>query len=136
MLFLWRIHPHVYRATRGLVGRRIGLGMPVLVLETIGRKSGARRTNAVCYLPDGDRYVMIASNQGHGANPGWLYNLRANPEATIQVGSRKRRVRARESRGAERERLWRKAVDTYPGFELYRTRAAGRHIPVVVLEAV
>ena len=131
---LWRMHPHVYRATRGLIGRRIGLGMPVLVLDTIGRKTGARRTSAVAYLPDGERYVMIASNQGHTAHPAWLHNLRANPDATIQVGRRKLNVRAREAEGEERDRLWQKMTEVYPGFDLYDERAAGRRIPVVVLE--
>lgn len=134
VLFMWRIHPYVYRATRGLVGRRVGLGMPVLLLDTTGRRSGAARTNAIGYVPDGDRYVLIASNQGHAKHPAWVHNLRANPEATVQVGARKRRVRAREAEGDERERLWRRAVDVYPGFELYKKRAGGRHIPVVVLE--
>lgn len=134
VLFFWRIHPYVYRATRGVIGRRIGLGMPVLLLDTVGRKTGARRTSAIGYVPDGDRYVLIGSNQGHVKNPAWVYNLRANPEATVQVGARKRRVRAREADGDERERLWRRAVDVYPGFELYKERAGSRHIPVVVLE--
>ncbi|HEX2032214.1 MAG TPA: nitroreductase family deazaflavin-dependent oxidoreductase [Actinomycetota bacterium] len=134
MRFFWRIHPRIYRATRGLIGTRAGFGMPILLLDTVGRKSGEPRTNAVCYLRDGDRYFMIASNAGHGAHPAWLHNLRASPEATIQVGRRRRPVRAREAQGEERERLWRKAVVVYPSYELYQRRAPQRRIPVVVLE--
>ena len=132
-LWFWKVHPRIYRATGGLIGRRMGFGMPVLLLDTVGRKSGARRTSAVCYMADGPRFVLIASNAGHTAHPAWLLNLRARPQARIQAGRRKLQVRARESEGGERDRLWNLMAEIYPGYDLYREKT-DRHIPVVVLE--
>jgi deazaflavin-dependent oxidoreductase (nitroreductase family) len=133
MRFVWRVHPGVYRATRGVIGGRMGFGLPVLLLETTGRRTGRVRTSSACYLRDGERIVIIASRAGNPKDPAWLLNLRADPQATIQIRGRRIPVTAREARGQERERLWRAMSARYPGYERYRRRTY-RTIPVVVLE--
>jgi deazaflavin-dependent oxidoreductase (nitroreductase family) len=84
-----RFHQAVYEGTRGLVGHRILLGMPALMLRTTGRKSGLTRTNALVYGKDGDRLMVVASNGGHRKPPAWLLNLEANPDVEVQVGVRR-----------------------------------------------
>lgn len=133
MRFVWRIHPSVYRATRGVIGGRMGFGLPVLLLETMGRRTGRPRTTSACYLRDGRRFVVIGSRAGNPRNPAWVLNLRASPRATVQIGRRRIPVRAREADGGERERLWHAMSAKYPGYERYRQRTS-RKIPVVVLE--
>lgn len=128
----WRIHPRLYRWTGGRLGGRV-MGMPVLLLTTTGRKSGQPRTRALMYLPDGDRYVVIASYLGEPRHPAWWLNLQAHPDAEIQVGSRRIPVRAREADGEERGRLWSAVVETQGDYAEYQRRTE-RRIPVVVLE--
>lgn len=132
MEWIWKIHPWIYRLTGGRVGGR-AMGMPVLLLHTVGRKSGQRRVNALMYLPDGDRCVVVASNAGEPLHPAWWLNLRANPRTTIQVGRDTIDVTAREATGEEREQLWKRIVAAESGYETYRQRTE-RQIPVVVLE--
>ncbi len=130
-----RLHPHVYRATGGrwLVGRNFGV-LNVIVTMT-GRTSGMRREVPLFAFVDGSRLVVIGSNAGDDREPAWVGNLRANPDASVQLGREVRRVRARETEGDERARLWALAAHGYPGYELYR-QMTDREIPVVVLEPV
>ena len=87
-------------------------------------------------VPDGANLVVMASNWGQRHHPAWYYNLRAHPEATVTVGGTSRQVRAHEASGQERERLWRRGLEVYPGYAAYERRAANRHIPVMVLASV
>ncbi|HKH10002.1 MAG TPA: nitroreductase/quinone reductase family protein, partial [Rubrobacter sp.] len=87
------------------------------------------------YLRDGDRYVTVASNGGAPKPPLWWLNLQANPEATVETGGRKTRVRASEARGEEKRRLWKRLVGMYPSYEGYQKRT-DREIPVILLEPV
>ena len=127
-------HTVVYRATRGMIGHRIpGLGTHLL-LDHVGAKSGQKRTSPLLYAQDGDDLVLIASKGGHPKHPAWYHNLRANPDTEVQIGSERRKVHARVAEdGEERERLWKRAVAQYGGYEGYQKRT-GRKIPVVVLE--
>ncbi len=127
-----KLNVPVYRATRGRLFGRIGRA-PVLLLTTIGRRSGQERTAPVLYLADGDRLVVIGSNAGNERAPAWMLNLRANPDAGVQVRGRRRKMRARFAQGEERDQLWRRMNDQYGGFDDYRARTA-REIEVVVLE--
>jgi deazaflavin-dependent oxidoreductase (nitroreductase family) len=127
----WRVHPHLYRWSGGRIGGRLQ-GLPVLLLTTTGRKSGTARTSALSYLPSGDAYVVVASFLGEPRHPAWLLNLRAMPDAEVQVGSRRVRVRAREAEGTERERLWSEVVAKNPDYAEYQSRTE-RRIPIVVL---
>lgn len=129
-----RLHTSLYRATDGKVGGRM-VGSPVLLLVTTGRKTGRERTTPLLYLEDGGRYVIVASNGGAATAPAWWLNLQANPEATVEVGGRKTRVRAREAEGEERARLWKMLVRMYGPYEGYK-RKTDREIPVILLEPV
>jgi deazaflavin-dependent oxidoreductase (nitroreductase family) len=128
----WRVHPKLYRWTGGRIGGSIG-PMPVLLLTTTGRKTGAARTTALTYLPHGDDFVVIASVLGEPRHPAWWLNLEARPDATVEVGRERHAVRARQAEGAERDGLWKAVVAKVPDYEEYRRRTS-RRIPVVVLE--
>ena len=127
-----RLHTALLRATDGRVGGRM-LGSPVLLLVSTGRKTGLGRTTPLLYLPDGDRYVIVASNGGAPKHPVWWLNLQADPEAAVEIGGRRTRVRAREAGGEERARLWKSLVEMYPPYAGYQKKT-DRRIPVVVLE--
>jgi len=107
-------------------------GQPILLLMTIGARSGQPRTTPLLDLPDDDRVIVIASNAGREPHPGWYYNLRANPEARVFLRGHVRTYCAYEARDEERAALWRRAVDFFAGFALYEQRIA-RQIPVMVL---
>jgi deazaflavin-dependent oxidoreductase (nitroreductase family) len=129
---LWRLHRWVYRLSDGRLGARL-LGLPMLLLTTTGRRSGQPHTTALTYLTEGALFAVVASNGGAPQHPAWFLNLRASPEAQIQVGSMAHRVHARQATGAERERLWNRMVQLYAGYRGYQARTT-RQIPVVVLE--
>jgi F420H(2)-dependent quinone reductase len=126
------VHGRSYRLTSGKVGGRVA-GMPVLLLTTTGRKSGQLRTQPLAYTRAGEGYAVIASKGGAPQHPLWYLNLRANPLAEITVGRDTHKVRARDAEGEERERLWRRLADLYPGYDRYALKTS-RQIPVVVLE--
>jgi deazaflavin-dependent oxidoreductase (nitroreductase family) len=105
----------------------------MLLLDHYGAKSGKKRTSPLVYLEDGEDLVIVASKGGSPRHPAWFHNLRANPDTTVQVGSERLHVHAREASPGERPRLWRKALEVYRGYEGYQRRT-GRKIPVVVLE--
>jgi F420H(2)-dependent quinone reductase len=130
------LHTLAYRATRGVVGHRIPGAFSMLLLDHVGAKSGDHRTSPLLYVPDGDDLVIVASKGGHPKNPGWYYNLRANPLTTVQVGSEKREVCARVAGAEERKRLWPKCVEEYGPYADYQRRAdkVDREIPLVILE--
>jgi deazaflavin-dependent oxidoreductase (nitroreductase family) len=127
-----KLNVPMYRVSRGRVGGRIGAA-PVLLLTTTGRRSGQSRTTPVVYLADGGRYVVIGSNAGNDKVPAWALNLKAKPEAEIEVGPRRIAVRARVAEGEERAELWRRSSQQYAGFDDYEART-GRDIAVFVLE--
>jgi deazaflavin-dependent oxidoreductase (nitroreductase family) len=132
MEVFWKIHPWLYRVSGGRILGRVGK-TPILLLNTRGRKSGEPRTNALMYLADGNRFVVAASFAGEPKHPAWWLNLKREPTATVQVGAKVVRVRAREAEGAERQRLWSGIVAQDAGFAEYERRTT-RRIPVVVLE--
>lgn len=128
----WKIHPRLYRWTGGRLGGSV-IGLPVLLLETRGRKTGALRTTALTYFPHASGFVVVASYLGEPRDPAWWHNLKARPDATVQVGAERHRVRAREADGAERAELWRAITTKAPDYAEYQSRTS-RRIPVVVLE--
>jgi F420H(2)-dependent quinone reductase len=124
-------HAALYRRTRGKRGGTM-MKVPILLLTTRGRKTGKTRTTPLMYSRDGDNLVLIASVGGSPQNPGWYHNLQGQ-EAEVQIGGERRRVRARDAEGEERERLWAQMVGLYPSYADYQ-RKTSRRIPVVVLE--
>jgi deazaflavin-dependent oxidoreductase (nitroreductase family) len=122
-----------FRANDGKVGGYF-VGANMLLLHTIGAKSGQSRTNPVVYVPDGDRLVVIASKGGDDSNPDWYYNLLANPAVTVELGSEKFQARATAvTEEPERSRLYAKMVEHRSGFAEYEQKTT-RKIPAVVLE--
>jgi deazaflavin-dependent oxidoreductase (nitroreductase family) len=107
-------------------------GRTLLLLHTIGRKSGKEHINPVAYVTDGDQLVIIASKGGAPTNPDWYYNLLAHPLVTVEVGTDKFQVRASVTGEPERTRLYNKMVEMMPGFAEYQ-RKTTRIIPVFVL---
>jgi deazaflavin-dependent oxidoreductase (nitroreductase family) len=113
-----RLNVPLYRLSGGRLGSKVGDG-PVLLLTTTGRKSGEPRTAPVLYLAHGDAMVLIDTNGGNEKLPGWSYNLKAKPEAEVEIGRRKTPVTARIAEGTEREELWRACNEQYGGFDEY-----------------
>jgi F420H(2)-dependent quinone reductase len=111
----------------------VATGLPVIMLTTIGAKSGQPRTVPLVGLRDGDKVVVIASNFGQTHHPAWYYNLRANPQATVKLPDHTGTYLAREATPAEWQSYWRRATDLYVGFPKYQQRAHGRAIPIIVL---
>ena len=129
------VHRPLYRLTRGKIGGR-GLGMPVLVLTTTGRKSGAKRSVMLTSpLQLGDSIVLVASRGGDDQNPAWLYNLQADPEVEVEQDGRTRSMRARVADAAERAELWPRVVADHANYGSYQAKT-DREIPVVVLDPV
>lgn len=128
-----RAHQWLYEATDGRIGANLA-GRPMLLLRTVGRRSGARRTAALLYVCEEDAYAVVASVGGAPRNPGWFHNLTAQPDVEIQVGRETIPVRARVAEGEERERLWARADEVNQGqYAAYQAKTS-RQIPVVVLE--
>jgi deazaflavin-dependent oxidoreductase (nitroreductase family) len=124
-------------ASKGRIGTRLRAGgdrpdPPVLVLETIGRKSGKARGTPLIYLTRPGGYVVVASNAGHPQHPAWWLNLRANPHASVFVDGKRSRVTASELSGAERAPLWSAMLELYPPLADY-ARDTERVMPVVFL---
>ena len=99
-------HVRAYRETDGERGYRWKRESTVLLLTTTGRKSGEKRTMPLIFDSDGDNYVLVASKGGYDQHPAWYLNLRASPEAEVQIKGDVFKVRARDAEGEERERLW------------------------------
>lgn len=120
-----------FRANHGRVGGGFA-GAPILLLHTVGARSGQPRINPMMYLADGDRLLVFASKAGSDRNPDWYWNLRAHPDATVEVGDNTIPVRAVELTGAERDEKYAIQAERYPGFAGYQ-RNTTRVIPVVAL---
>jgi len=127
-----RIEGPVIKATRG----RVKFGMlPIVVLTSIGARSGARREVPLAYFTEGDDVVLIASNFAQERHPGWYHNLRAHPECELHIGPRGGVFVAHEAEGADRDRLFELAIDRLnQGWAIYEQRVKGiRTIPVMRL---
>ena len=120
-----------FRANAGKVGGQFA-GRTLLLLHTTGAKSGETRVNPLVYIPDGERYVVIASKGGAPTNPDWYYNLSANPEVTVEVGSEKFQAVAQVTAEPERTHLYEKMESVNPGFSEYKSKTT-RSIPVITL---
>lgn len=126
-----RLHMHLYRLTHGVIGHRAA-GLASLLLTTTGRRSGTPRTVALTYVPDGEAYVVVASNGGADRHPAWWLNLEAHPDAVVQVGAATVPVVAHAATSDERRRLWPKLTAANPFYTRYALLTT-RTIPVVVL---
>ena len=127
------MHKVIFRASRGrLIGR--GMGMPVLMLTTIGRRSGEPRTTMLTSpLVDGGTLVLVASYGGDPRHPAWFLNLRENPEVEVTMEGRTRKMRARVASSEERADLWARVTSDHSNYAAYQRRT-DREIPLVLLE--
>jgi deazaflavin-dependent oxidoreductase (nitroreductase family) len=137
----WRVwnqftlgHVLVYRLTRGRVGGGFR-GIPVLLLNHLGRASGKWRTCPLAYLRDGEDIVLVGSKGGSHKHPAWFLNLREMEETTVEVGGKTVPVSVTVATPAQRERLWPKVVELYRGYERYQQRT-DREIPLVILSPI
>jgi proline iminopeptidase len=125
-------HARTYRETNGERGY-IWNGAPILLLTTKGRTSGNERTTPLIFVADGDNVAIVASKGGAPEHPAWYLNLEAEPRVKVQIKGDVFKAVARTAEGAERERLWPKAVKTWPQYADYQA-ITEREIPIVVLE--
>lgn len=123
-------HVRVYRETGGQRGYD-WRGTKILLLTTTGSKSGEPRTTPLIHRVDGDHWVVVASKGGAPDHPAWYKNLRANPDATIQVKDEEIPVDAATAEGDERQRLWSAMAEVWPPYDDYQKKT-DREIPVVV----
>lgn len=120
-----------FRANQGRVGGQFE-GAPLLLLHSTGAKSGQERVNPMMYQAVGNGFAVFASKAGADTNPDWYHNLRAHPEARIEVGTETLDVTSRVLDAKEREPIWEEQKARYPGFADYESRT-DRVIPVVML---
>ncbi len=129
-----RLNLAAYRVSRGWVGSNIG-GQTVLLLTTLGRRSGKLHTIPINYYLDQERYVIVASNWGSDHHPAWYTNLRSDPRATLQVKDKMFKTKASFAEGEEYERLWQYVTSRnslYTGYQQKTTRK----IPLVIFTSI
>ena len=123
-----------FRANAGKVGGMFE-GRTLLILHSVGAKSGQERINPVAYIQDGDRFVIIASKAGAPTSPDWYHNIFANPLVSLEVGTEQFQARAVIASEPERTRLYAKMVEVMPGFAEYQQKTT-RVIPVITLTRI
>jgi deazaflavin-dependent oxidoreductase (nitroreductase family) len=121
-----------YRATGGKIGGKFLRGAPVILVTTTGCKSGKPRTAPLIYLEDGNDLVIVASKGGMSHHPAWYRNLEANPDVEVEIGSERRKMRARRVSDEEKAAFWSRLTQIYRDYDDYQART-DRNIPVVVL---
>jgi len=124
----------LYRLTRGRFGGQVQ-GLQVLLLTTVGRKTGRRHTTPLGYFMDNGSYVITASNAGFDTNPAWFHNLRANPQVTIEVGDQRIEAEAKVAEPKKRSTLWEELISLAPGYANYPKKTS-REIPMVMLHPI
>lgn len=127
--------PHLdrllYRLSRGRVATTTGV-VPLLLLTTVGRRSGREWVTPVVYLADGHDIILVASNVGNSGHPQWYRNLLANHSAKLSIRGRSAPYTARVADPEERARLWRRLTAAAPTYAIYQEQAR-RELPVVVM---
>ena len=121
-----------FRANKGKVGGPFQ-GAPLLLLHTVGAKSGQARVNPMMYQRVPGGYAVFASKGGAPVNPDWYHNVLAHPRVTVEIGTATGEFLARVAAGEERERIWTAQKSAYPGFADYEQKTT-RQIPVIILE--
>ena len=127
-----RTQAETYEATNGAEANTLR-GKPVIVLTTVGAKTGGLRKTALMRVEHEGRYAVVASNGGAPKPPVWYYNLLAHPHVELQDGAVKRDYLARELDGAEYNEWWQRAVEVWPDYDNYQKKT-DRRIAVFVLE--
>src|SRR5260221_11834524 len=125
-----KIMVFLFNVSGGRIGGKMGQ-VPVLLLTTTGRKTGKQRTLPLVYIMDGSAYVITASAGGADKHPGWFFNIRSNPQATIQVKDKNITVTAEIAGPEKKPGLWARLVEVAPKFGAYQ-KAARAGIPMLV----
>ncbi|MWB98062.1 nitroreductase/quinone reductase family protein [Agromyces seonyuensis] len=128
-------HVERYVETDGEAGYRWRNDTTILLLTTLGRKSGEERTQPLIFRPWGDDYLVVASKGGTDAPPAWFLNLEADPSVTVQILDDRFAATARTATAEEQPAMWEEMVAAWPDYENYQRRTE-RRIPVVVLSRV
>ncbi len=134
--FYVHVAPHIDRVLMPMTGGKLttgGFGR-VGMLTVTGAKTGKRRHTPLVFTRDGDNVVLVASRGGAPSHPAWYRNIAANPDVRFSINGDDRAYTAHEADAEERERIWPRCVQRYPGYETYRQRAGERVIPVMILE--
>lgn len=121
-----------FRANGGRVGGTFEGQENLVLITTIGAKSGRRITNPLVFVPDGERIVLIASNGGADKHPAWYHNLRANQQLTVEVGTETYTGKAEFITGPEHDELYERMIELMPVFAEYRA-GTSREIPVIAV---
>ncbi len=127
-----QLNTWLYRLSGGRVWGRWLRGAPILLLTTIGRKSGEPRVAPLLYLRDGENVVIVASKGGMSKHPLWYWNLEANPEVEIEIGRESTKMLARRASDPEKAALWPSLIEMYRDYDDYQARTE-RNIPVIIL---
>ena len=133
-MLIFKVIVFLYNVSGGRIGGKMDK-VPVLLLTTTGRKTGKKRTLPLVYIMDGSAYVITASAGGADKNPGWFFNIRSNPQATIQVKDKHIKVMAEIAGQEKKSELWARLVEVAPNFAGYQKRTS-REIPMVILHPV
>jgi deazaflavin-dependent oxidoreductase (nitroreductase family) len=129
-----KIHIFIYQISKGRLGSRLGK-QSMLLLNTIGRKTGKRRSTTLAYFRDGERYLVVGSNWGKENHPGWYFNLINHSHTAIQVGSNIINVEAQPALGEEYQRLWQLVTAQNEQYIHYQ-KTTRRSIPIVILTPI
>ena len=121
-----------FRANEGKVGDPFD-GAPLLLLHTVGARTGQPRVNPMMYRPVPGGYAVFATKGGAPTNPDWYHNLLAHPDVAAEIGRTTMKLCARVAEGAERDQIWAAQKAANPGFADYEEKTT-RQIPVVILE--
>jgi len=124
-------HAFLYRLSKGRLGGSFR-GAPVLLITTVGRKTGKKRTTPLLYAKDGNRLALVASNGGRDRDPSWWTNLRHNPQAQVQIKGDRWTAKAEKANSNEEARLWPVLTKMYPAYDRYQ-RKTKRELPIVIL---
>jgi deazaflavin-dependent oxidoreductase (nitroreductase family) len=133
-MLIFKVIVFLYNVSGGRIGGKMDK-VPVLLLTTTGRKTGKKRTLPLIYIMDGSAYVITASAGGADKNPGWFFNIRSNPQATIQVKDKHIKVMAEIAGQEKKSELWARLIEVAPNFAGYQKRTS-REIPMVILHPV
>lgn len=122
------------RVTRGRLGNSF-LGVPVLLMTTVGRKSGQNRTQPLYYFDDGEQVLLVASNAGTESDPAWLLNMQANPQVTVNMNGLDIKMSGRVATAQEKSELWPKLTAMFPKWQMMEDRSE-RRFKVVILKPI
>lgn len=126
------VNAFLIHKTKGKIGGKLG-SQTILIMNTTGRKSGKHYQTPIAYFKVDDSYYVIGSNWGMEKNASWYYNIKQQPDISIEVEGKTLSVHAREVTGDEYHKLWENAVNHHPDYLHYKEMTA-RHIPIIVFD--